>query len=109
MICFDIADKIKLILEFPDDNIERFSSCKVLYKYNEMELNIYEDFLYVFIADMLAMIRNIPVLPFSDMFGKIGKWQEYFYYKRGYVKRHSKEIEVMDRARFIDTAKKVLN
>lgn len=43
MLCFDILDKIKLILEFPDDNIQRFSWCKVLYKYNEIELNVYED------------------------------------------------------------------
>lgn len=31
MLCCDILDKIKLILEFPDDNIQRFSYGRFVY------------------------------------------------------------------------------
>lgn len=101
MLFLDISDKKKLVLEFSDNNIHRFSECKLLYKSEDFELNICEDFLYIFIEDMLGRIKEIPIITEIEMFGKIGRWQEYYYYDSLYVQKYSKEIELMENSIFV--------
>lgn len=87
-------------LEF-DGEPTRFSMCKFVYLDDESQIQIYEDFLYVFIENMLSRIRTIPVIKQKDLFGVLGKWQEYFYFDNGYVEKHLHEIEIMEKSIFI--------
>ena len=47
------------------------------------------------------MLFRSPVLNNRNMFGKMGKWQEYYYFELGYNKQHYKEINIMREAIFI--------
>lgn len=87
-------------LEF-DDKVKKFSMCKFFYLNNEFQIQISEDFLYVFVENIIGRMKNIPVINKKDLFGKLGKWQEYFYFDERYVKKHSQEIEIMEKSVFI--------
>ena len=89
-------------LEF-DDNPKRFSMCKFVYLNGETQIQIYEDFLYVFVENMLGRIKNILMIKKKDLFGVLGKWQEYFYFDTRYVEEYSHEIEIMEKSIFIST------
>ena len=88
-------------LEFNAAKIGRFSNCKLQLVNEGVIENICEDYLYVFIDEMLGRLKNIPVLNNSNMFGNMGKWQEYYYFESGYNKQHYKEINIMREAIFI--------
>lgn len=52
---------------------------------------------------MLGRIEKLPTLRQIEMFGKLGKWQEYFYYDYLEIENHQEEIEEMEKARFVGT------
>ena len=87
-------------LEF-DGKLKRFSMCKFIYLNGESQIQIYEDYIYFFIENMLGRIKNIPVIKQKDLFGVLGKWQEYFYFDNGYAEEYSHEIEIMEKSIFI--------
>lgn len=103
MLNLDISQEQELRMEYDSNNIQRFSMCKLLYKNNNAEICMCEDYLYVFIENMMGRIKNIPNVNRESVFGKLGKWQEYFYYDSLYVKEHLDEIEQMKKAIFIST------
>lgn len=103
MICLVISANKEFRLEFNTTKIERFSECKLQLVNEEVVENLCEDYLYVFIDEMLGRLKNIPVLNNSNMFGNMGKWQEYYYFESDYNKQHYKEINIMKKAIFIST------
>lgn len=103
MLNLNIPNNGKFCLEFDDEDVKRFSLCKFLYKSRRDELNLCEDYLYVFIEDMLGRIKKIPTLEQPETFGKLGKWQEYFYYDASVIELHHTEIEQMKKAIFVST------
>lgn len=103
MICLFISTNREFRLEFNTTKIGRFSECKLQLVNEEVVEKLCEDYLYVFIDEMLGRLKNIPVLNNSNMFGNMGKWQEYYYFESDYNKQHYKEINIMRKATFIST------
>ncbi len=103
MISLYISEHNAFVLDFNTDNIGRFSRCRLQLVRDSIAENIYEDYLYIFINEILGSLRNLPVLDNGNMFGKVGKWQEYFYFDREYNKKHSKEIKTMEEATLFST------
>lgn len=103
MIRLFISLDKELGLEFNTTKIERFSECKLYFIKGEVIEILYEDYLYIFIDEMLGRLRNIPILNNRNMLGKIGKWQEYYYFESSYNEKHYKEIDIMKKAIFIGT------
>ena len=105
MIKLIISPDEEFRLKFDTTEIERFTDCEMqLVKGEEVE-NVYEDYLYVFIAEMMARLKNIPVLTNGRMFGKIGEWQEPYLFKDKYTRKHKKKITITENARFVGTAR----
>lgn len=105
MIRLVISPDNEFRLNFNTTKIERFSECELQFV-NEEELEkLYEDYLYVFVDEMLGRLKNIPILSNKNMIGKIGKWQEYYYFESNYNDQHYKEINVMKKSVFISTEK----
>lgn len=100
IVCLKIPNNGEFRLEF-EGTPQRFSMCKFVYLNNESQIQIYEDFLYVFIENMLGRIKNIPVIKQKKILGILGKWQEYFYFDNEYVEKYSREIEIMEKSIFI--------
>jgi len=98
-----IPNNGKFTLEFDDKDLHKFTMCKLLYQNGDFSINMSEDFLYVFIENMINCINKKVVLEQHELLGKMGKWQEYFYYDSIYLKNHSNEIELMKKATFISS------
>ena len=94
---------MELGLKFDTTKIERFSECKFQFIKKEVIETLCEDYLYVFIDGMLGRLRNIPILSNRNMLGKVGKWQEYYYFEPDYNEKHYEEINIMKKAIFIST------
>lgn len=103
MISLYISEHTAFALDFNAENIERFSQCRLQFVRDGVVENIGEDYLYFFINEILSALKNISVLGNSDMFGKMGKWQEYYYFGREYNKNYSKEIKAMEEAALFST------
>lgn len=103
MLELNISNQIKIVLDFDEKEIQRFSMCKFYIVsgnlYNEMD----EDFLYWFVECMLGRLNNIPNIKNTESLGKLGKWQEHYYYDDNYNKLHSEEITQSDNATFVAT------
>lgn len=104
MVQLFISPQAELHLEFNENQMERFSECKLLFIKDGVRETLSEDYLYYFIDEMLGRLKNIPVLVDESMWGKIGQWQEYYYFEDDYNRKHAKEITMMERAIFISTA-----
>ena len=89
---------------FDSHNVNRFTICKLMFTAGEQEIEIYEDYVYIFIENMLGRICNIPSLKMDFLLGEIGKWQEY-YYDTAYIEKHADEIEFMSKALFLSGEK----
>lgn len=98
-----IPNNGEFTLEFDDKVLHRFTMCKLLYQNGDFSINMSEDFLYVFIESMINCINKKVVVEQHELLGKMGKWQEYFYYDSIYLKSHSNEIELMKKATFISS------
>jgi len=98
---FNVPNNGDFILELEDNNIKRFSTCKFIYISGSSQENMYEDYLYVFIENMLGRIKKIPLLKKEGLLGKLGEWQEYFYYDDAYIEMHSDEIKQMENSIFV--------
>ena len=105
LIYLSLSENCGFKLKFDNRNINRFTMCKLMFVTNEQEKEIYEDYIYIFIENILGRICNIPSLKLDSLFGKIGKWQEYYYYDTAYVEKHSSEIEFMEGALFLSAEK----
>ena len=103
MIRLVISSCKEFRLDFNTTKIERFSECKLQFVNEEVIENLYEDYLYVFVDEMLGKLKNIPILSNRNMPGKMGKWQEYYYFESNYNEQHYKEINIMKKAIFIST------
>lgn len=103
MINLIIHENSKFELLFDDTN--RFAPCRLIYIIDNSAINIYEDYLYVFVENMLGRINEIPILNQENLFGKLGRWQEYYFYNKKYVQKHSEEIGMMERAIFLSAEK----
>lgn len=103
MIHLFISSYKEFRLEFNTTKTERFSECKLQFINEEVIENLCEDYLYVFIDEMLGRLRNIPILSNRNMLGKMGEWQEYYYFESDYNEQHYKEINIMKKAIFIST------
>lgn len=103
MLYLSISSTIRFELEFEENNLQRFSMCKLWYKDNDFRINIYEDYIYIFIDNMLGRLNAIPSLKEYELLGVLGKWQEYFCFDSSYVKKHMNEIKQMESAIFIST------
>lgn len=101
MIQLRIPDIGELKLFF--NETQRFSACQLKYKDKEHELDMCEDYLYIFIENMLKRIQNIPIVQQQELLGEIGKWQEYFYYSFSDNELHSREISLMKKSIFVST------
>lgn len=105
LIHLSLSDNCGLKLIFNRHNMNRFTMCKLIFVTNEYEKEIYEDYLYIFVENMLGRIGSIPSLKQESLFGKIGEWQEYYYYDTAYIEKYSREIEFMTRALFLSAEK----
>ena len=103
MVQLFISPQAELRLEFNENQMERFSECKLLFIKDGVRETLSEDFLYYFIDGMLGRLKNIPVLIDESMWGKIGQWQECYYFEDVYNRKHEKEITMMESAIFIST------
>ncbi len=103
MLNLYISPYEELRLDFDDNNIERLVNCKFQYIKYGLIKTIYEDYLYVFVEEMLGRLNDLTILNDKTMFGKMGKWQEYYYFKSKYNERHMQEIKIMESAVFIGT------
>ena len=103
MVQLFISPQAELRLEFNENQMERFSECKLLFIKDGVRETLSEDYLYYFIDEMLGRLKNIPVLVDESMWGKIGQWQEYYYFEDDYNRKHEKEITMMESAIFIST------
>lgn len=102
-LCLNISKSKKFVLEFTDEKLQKFSLCKFFYKNNECTIDIYEDYAYIFIESILGSINKKMTLIQSDLFGKLGQWQEYYYYDSNYIKEHLDQIEEMKEATFVSS------
>ena len=84
MVQLFISPQAELRLEFNENQMERFSECKLLFIKDGVRETLSEDFLYYFIDEMLGRLKNIPVLVDESMWGKIGQWQECYYFEDDY-------------------------
>lgn len=105
MTCLNMSFNSKIALKF--NNMNRFSNCKLLYKNTEREDILCEDYLYIFVDEMLGAINSLSIIT-EDMFGKVGQWQEYYLYEDDFNKRNQKRIEIMERVTLLSAAKYVL-
>lgn len=103
MLYLDISNNRRFELEFEEDNLQKFSICKLWYKDNNLRISMYEDYIYFFIDNMLGRLNAIPSLEKYELLGALGKWQEYFYFDSSYIKKHRNEIKQMENAIFIST------
>ena len=101
MIKLKIPDIGELRLDFNES--KKFSMCKFSYKDKEREIDMCEDYLYIFVENMFGRVQNIPTVEEMEMWGKMGKWQEYFYYDSSDIELHSKEISLMKKSLFVST------
>ena len=102
MISLKIPNNGELRLEF-DGKVQRFSMCKFVYINDRFQTQCYEDYLYVFVENMLGRLKKLPQIEESHLFGVLGKWQESYYFKDSYIKKHLAEIEIMEKAIFVST------
>lgn len=91
----------KIILDYLDEDIHRFSWCKIQYFDGKIQETLYEDFLYVFVIGMLGSLRNINEIFSSELFGQIGKWQEYYYYSKEEIAENKEFIHQMYSSGFL--------
>ena len=103
MIRLVISPDKEFRLKFDTTKIERFVDCDMQFVHEQVVETIYEDYLYVFVEPMLKSLEDVPVLDDENMFGKIGAWQEHYYFKRKYKKHHEKEITIMEDTLFKST------
>ena len=103
MVRLVISPCVELQLEFNANEMERFSDCKLSFLQNGVVETLCEDYLYYFIDGMLGRLKNIPILEDENRWGKIGQWQEYYYFEDDYNRKHAKKITMMERAIFIST------
>lgn len=103
MVKLKISDIEEMRLIFSE--FQRFAICKLSYKDKVYEMDMSEDYLYILIENMLGRIQSIPIVKQTELFGKMGKWQEYFYYDVSDIERHSIEIELMKKSIFVSTEK----
>ena len=101
MVQFPISPHTELRLKFSEDQMERFSDCKLIFMRDGVVEVINDDYLYVFVDEMLGRLKDIPVLDDENMWGKIGRWQELYYFERSYNDRHSEKIRIMEKADFV--------
>jgi len=101
MLHLRISEDEELNLEFNNSSIERFTECKLKYIKNGVKINFSEDYLFVFVGDMLGRLENVHTINEKSMLGQMGKWQEYYYFDTAYNKRHSEEIGIMEKSIFI--------
>lgn len=101
---FNIPNHGEFKLEFEDIKIQKFSMCNFWYENSEIKTQVYTDYIYIFIDNMLKRIRKVPILMQLDLFGKMGRWQEYFYYD-SLCADFSNEISEMKRATFVSAEK----
>jgi hypothetical protein len=90
-------------LEFENDNLTKFSMCRLSYQNNNFSVNICEDYVYIFIEDMLGGIATLPLLTDCNLFGRLGQWQEYYYYNAAYVENHTQKIDLTKKAVFFSS------
>ena len=83
-------------LKFDTTKIERFADCEMQLVKGEEVKTVCEDYLYIFIDEMLARLRHVPVLTDGGILGKVGEWQEYYVFTNKYIKRHKKKITLME-------------
>lgn len=102
ILSMKIPNNGELRLEF-DGILQRFSMCKFTYIHDMFQTQSYEDYLYVFIENMLGRLESLPKIKDKHLFGVLGKWQEYYYFNHSYLKKHLDEIEIMEKAVFIST------
>lgn len=98
-----ISNSRKFRLEFDSNDIHRFSQCKFWYNDNEVEIELSEDYLYIFVEEILGRIDNIPSLKHPCLFGKVGAWQEYYYFDPEMANNHIEEIAQMESAMLVST------
>lgn len=103
IINFSIPNCGELRLEIENEIVQRFSMCQFQYENKDCKIDIYRDFLYVFVENMLGRIKKIPTLKQPELFGKLGKWQEYFYYDYSTINLCVNEINQMKGAIFVST------
>lgn len=104
LINLSLSENCGFKLMFDSHNVNRFTICKLMFTAGEQEIEIYEDYVYIFIENMLGRICNIPSLKMDFLLGEIGKWQEY-YYDTAYIEKHADEIEFMSKALFLSGEK----
>lgn len=102
ILSLKIPNNGELILKF-DGSAQRFSMCKFKYINNLIQTQSYEDYLYVFVENMLGRLQKLPKIKDNLLFGVLGKWQEYYYFDQSYLKNYSYEIEIMEKAIFVST------
>jgi len=99
MIVLKIPDNGEFRLELEESGIHKFS-----FKSNsagKSEITISEDYVYTFIDNILGRLNKIPILKQQQLFGRLGKWQEYYYYDVSFVKDCEDEIKQMENATFV--------
>ena len=101
MIRLVISPDEEFRLKFDTTEIERFTDCEMQLVKGEEVKTVCEDYLYIFIDEMLARLRHLPVLTDGRMLGKVGEWQEYYVFTNKYIKRHKKKITVMENTIFV--------
>ncbi len=103
LLKFIIPNHGELLLDFPSAHFNKFSDCKLLYKNNSV-VELYEDYLYVFVESMLNNLNNtLSIDSTPHLFGALGKWQEYFYYTPSFTEMHQEEIMQMKQSIFMST------
>lgn len=107
MICLPLCDLSRIEIKTKGCRFEKFLECELYYKDdfgNEKKLD--EDYLYIFVENTLNRIKNIPSLDaHPEMFGQMGKWQEFYYYSQDFCDTHKTEIDMMNKALWISTEK----
>ncbi len=102
-IIFKISDNSSIQLHILEDEIYKFTECELLYMDNNRKICLSNDYLYVYVNNMLSRLQNIPILDgCSNCFGRLGRWQEY-YYDELLIGEFSDEIKLMEKATFIST------
>ena len=95
MLRLKISNTKELRLVFIDEDISRFAMCRLEYVDKDNRTDICEDYLYIFVENILGRIKNIPTIGPKDIWGRVGKWQEYFYYDSQEIELYEEEIKIM--------------
>lgn len=105
MIILPLSGSGQIHIKTENRPLARFLDCEWCYIDNfGNETELTKDYLYLFVERTLKQIDAMPSLDdIPELFGKIGQWQEFYYYPHDFNNAHAPEISRMQKALWLST------